>query len=559
AGYAPTKHRVKLTVKTDLRDIRAFRLDLLNHDDLPLGGPGRSLKGTGALTEFEAEAAPANDPGAKPTNVNFVRATADVNPPEKELDAVFDDTSGKRRVTGPVSYAIDGKEDTAWSHDVAPVLRNREHHAVFETAEPVGFEGGTILTIYLNQKHGGWNSDDNQNCNLGRFRLSVTNQTGAAADPDPVPAEALALWQKHPEGSTQLVLRERSPRRPTHVLSRGDFLKPAKLVEPGVPSFLHPLTESAEPPRLRFAKWLVDRRSPTTARSLVNRVWMQIFGQGLVSTPEDLGKQSEVPSHPELLDWLSVEFMDNGWSMKKLYRTILTSEAYRQSSTVSPELLAKDPYNKLLARAPRIRVEAEVVRDISLAAAGLLTPTVGGPSVHPPAPAFLFLPPSSYGPKNWPEAKGAERYRRALYTFRFRSVPYPMLQTFDAPNGDTACVRRAKSTTPLQALVTLNEPMFLEAARALALRTLQEGGATDDARLVYAFRRVLGRTPSPEERDELLSFLAKQRKRLEEGWLSAKNLMGDAAIPKPLTPVQAASWTALSRTLLNLDEAITKE
>jgi hypothetical protein len=199
------------------------------------------------------------------------------------------------------------------------------------------------------------------------------------------------------------------------------------------------------------------------------------------------------------------------------------------------------------------------VRDVALAVSGLLNGKIGGPSVYPPAPAFLFTPPASYGPKNWPEEKGENRYRRALYTFRFRSVPYPVLQTFDTPNGDFSCVRRARSNTPLQALVLLNEPLFLEAARALALRTLEHGGATDEQRIAYAFRRVLARAPSATERDELLSFAAKQRRRLEQGWLSAKNLMGETKLPQGVTPVQAAAWTTVARTLLSLDEAITKE
>jgi hypothetical protein len=203
-------------------------------------------------------------------------------------------------------------------------------------------------------------------------------------------------------------------------------------------------------------------------------------------------------------------------------------------------------------------VEAELVRDIALAASGLLSTKVGGPSVFPPAPEFLFQPPVSYGPKNWYEEKGEDRYRRALYTFRFRSVPYPMLQTFDAPNGDFACVRRSRSNTPLQALTTLNEPLFLETARALALKTLAEGGRTDADRLTYAFRRTVARRPSPAESDELLSLLAKQAKRFESGELNPLDFLGGEA-PKDAAPAQAAAWTAVSRVLLNLDETITKE
>jgi hypothetical protein len=243
---------------------------------------------------------------------------------------------------------------------------------------------------------------------------------------------------------------------------------------------------------------------------------------------------------------------------------IVTSATYRQSSKVTPGLYARDQYNRLLARGPRFRVEAEVVRDIALAASGLLNPALGGPSVHPPAPEFLFKPPASYGPKVWAEDAGEERYRRALYTFRYRSVPYPMLQIFDAPNGDFSCVRRARSNTPLQALVSLNEPLFMEAAKGLALRTLAAGGRADHDRLVYAFRRCVGRSPTKAETAELLALLEKQERHFAEGWVSAIALgTKDAANPPPVpagaTPTQLAAWTAVSRVLLNLDETITKE
>jgi hypothetical protein len=372
------------------------------------------------------------------------------------------------------------------------------------------------------------------------------------------------LWSEHPEGSTQLILQTREDTRETHMLTRGDFLQPGKVVTPGVPSFLHPLPKDAPPNRLTFAKWLVDRQSPTTARSIVNRVWQTYFGTGLVSTSENLGTQAEAPSHPELLDWLAVEFMDRGWSLKQLHRSIVNSATYRQSSNVTPELLSRDPDNRLLARGSRFRVDAEVVRDIALATSGLLNPKVGGPSVNPPAPAFLFLPPASYGPKTWNENEGPDRYRRALYTFRFRSVPYPMLQTFDAPNGDFSCVRRVRSNTPLQALVTLNETLFLESAQALALRTLKEGGSDNAQRLSYAFQVSLSRKPSAKEQDLLLTMLDKQRQRFSSGWLSAHSLTGytskeKTALPANVTPVDWGAWTTVARVLLNLDETITKE
>jgi hypothetical protein len=304
----------------------------------------------------------------------------------------------------------------------------------------------------------------------------------------------------------------------------------------------------------------------------VNRVWQSYFGTGLVATSEDFGKQSDPPSHPELLDWLAVELMEpttdhrppTTWSLKNVHRLIVNSATYRQSSKATPQLLEQDPLNRLLARAPRLRVEGEIVRDIALAASGLLHPKIGGRSVFPPAPEFLFLPPASYGIKNWKVETGADRYRRALYTFRFRSVPYPMLQTFDTPNGDVACVRRARSNTPLQALTTLNETLFLEAARALALKTLNEASATDAARLEFALRRVLSRKPTPQEMAELLSLLHKQHERFTSGALNPWNLTTDDpsksfALPKGVTMSQLAAWTVVSRVLLNLDEAITKE
>ena len=528
-GYAPTHLSLKLTVGTEVQDITAFRLELMTDPNLPLGGPGRSLKGMAALTEFEVEAAPADDL-EKSTKLRFVRATADISVAEKPLESIFgdkDDKKGPRPVTGPVEFSIDGKAETAWGLDTGPGRRNQPRQAVFAVETPVSHPNGTLLTFLLHQKHGGSNSNYNQSYSLGRFRLSLTTAPDASADPVParvrdilelpsqrrtplqrqivfrywrttVPAWREAnsrieqLWREHPEGSTQLVLRERERTRDTHLLMRGDFLKPQEGVDPGVPAFLHPFPEGAPRNRLGFAHWLVDRQSPTTARSLVNRVWQTYFGTGLVASSEDLGTQSEAPSHPQLLDWLALEFMEQGWSLKKLHRVIVNSATYRQVASVTPELLEKDPFNRLLARGPRFRVEAEIVRDITLAASGLLNPRIGGPSVFPPAPQFLFKPPASYGLKTWYEETGEDRYRRALYTFRFRSVPYPMLQTFDAPNGDSACVRRSRSNTPLQALTALNEPLFMEAAQALALKTLSEGGGKRPGTSHFCFPTLPG-------------------------------------------------------------------
>jgi hypothetical protein len=597
-GYAPTKHTPEMTVETKFAPIAAIQLELLTDPNLPMGGPGRSIKGTGALTEFRVEAAPADGKGGA-VALKFAKATADINPPVAPLEAIFDDKSGQKRTTGPVSFAIDGDNLTAWGFDAGPGRRNQPRKAVFTLDKPVGFPAGTRLTFHLVQNHGGWNSDDNQNCNLGRFRISLATSPSVVADPLPAAVRDIlatprdkrtaeqaaavftywrttvpewkdanawidSLWKEHPEPTTQLTLLERPNRRPTHLLKRGDFLKPAEVVEPGVPAFLNALSPGAPASRLTFARWLVDRKAPTTARALVNRIWQAYFGTGLVATSEDLGLQCEPPSHPELLDWLAVEFMENGWSLKHIHRLIAGSAVYRQSSRVTLELLARDPYNRLLARGPRTRVDAEVVRDIALEASGLLDPTVGGPSVFPPAPAFLFQPPTSYGPKVWNEAKGPVRYRRALYTFRYRSVPYPMLQAFDAPNGDFACVRRTRSNTPLQALTVLNEPIFMESARALALRVLADGGDNNSDRLRYAFRRCLARAPTAAEAKTLLELLTRQTERFSrpdaKPWeLAADDPAHPPALPAGASPPALAAWTAVARVLLNLDETITKE
>jgi len=247
-----------------------------------------------------------------------------------------------------------------------------------------------------------------------------------------------------------------------------------------------------------------------------------------------------------------------------MHRLIVTSATYRQSSHVEPETLERDLFNRLLSRAPRFRVDAEIVRDITLAASGLLNREIGGPSVYPPAPEFLFKPPVSYGPKIWETETGHDRYRRALYTFRYRSLPYPMLDVFDAPPGEAACVRRSRSNTPLQALTTLNEPLFLEAARALALKTLAAGGDTAADRLDYAFRRCVQRRPQAAEKDELLGLLERSHERYASGELDpwemlAANPAWSSQLPDGATAVDAAAWTAVSRVLLNLDETITKE
>jgi mono/diheme cytochrome c family protein len=619
ASYAPTFWTAHFRGTNTLPSIGAFRLEQFPDPNLPSGGPGRSIKGMAALSEFRVEAVDATNPTNKVT-VKFVRATADFANAEKPLEPEFQSESrnqkaGDHRTYGPVAHAIDGQDDTAWGIDAGPGRRNVARKAVFIPERPIQFTNGVVLHFLLDQKHGGDNSDDNQNHNLGRFRLSVLGDTNAVADPLPEGVRQIlrrpreqrsaqqlaalfsywrttvsdfkaandsieALWRQWPEGTPTLTLAARGGQgpgeelRPTKIFKRGDWLKPGEEVTAGTPAFLHPLPPNADHSRLTLARWLVDPKSPTTARVAVNRTWQQLFGTGLLETPEDFGVQSPARSHPELLDWLACEFMAPtgtapgaaapAWSMKHLLRLIVNSATYRQNSRVSPALLERDQFNRLLARGPRFRVEGEVVRDLALAASGLLNPTLGGRSVYPPAPEFLFQPPASYGPKVWTEEKGADRYRRSLYVFKFRSIPYPVLANFDAPNGDFSCVRRARSNTPLQAITALNETLFMESAQHLARRTLTDGGRTDEERLTYAFRRVLSRVPSRAERRELQGLLERQRQRLAEGWVNPFELATGknelpADLPANTSPVQLAAYTVVSRALLNLDEAITKE
>jgi hypothetical protein len=599
AGYAPTKHATEFTVTLDAdAKVTAVRLELLNDPNLPHSGPGRSIDGLFGLTEMKVAANFPDKPEER-IEQKIVGATADANPPGRPLDSVFDDQSNRRRVTGPIEYAIDGDDLTAWSADIGPGRSNVPHQAVFVLEKPIEAKAGTKLTFTLVQNHGGWNSDDNQNNNLGRFRFAVTSADGAKADPIPAAVRRIlaipsaertaaqlaevfsywrttvadwsetnrrldALWLSHPRGTTQLVLAERTERRPTHRLDRGNFLAPAEAVSPGAPAFLHSL-DAPNPTRLDFARWLVDPRSPTAARAAVNRIWQVYFGTGLVTTAEDLGTQGDLPTHAELLDWLAVELMEHGWSQKHIHRLIVSSATYQQSAAASPDLLARDPANQLLARGARYRVDAETVRDVSLAVSGLLTHKVGGPSVYPPAPEFLFQPPTSYGPKIWAYDAGADKYRRGLYTFRYRSVPYPAFESFDAPRGDVACVRRPRSNTPLQALTTLNESLYLECARELARRIVAEGGSTDDERIRYAMRRSLSRNPSPAELATLADFFHDQKQRFEaEGadpWqlLTTDDSQKNQPLPANVSAPDLAAWTALARVVLNLDETITKE
>jgi hypothetical protein len=333
--------------------------------------------------------------------------------------------------------------------------------------------------------------------------------------------------------------------RKTHVMIRGDFLRPGIEVQPGTPAVLHPLKAKAKPDRIDLAAWIVDPANPLTPRVIANWVWHRYFGRGLVATLEDFGTQGEKPSHPELLDFLAREFVERGWSLKKLHRLIVTSATYKQSSRHRPELVTRDPVNVLLARQNRLRLEAEILRDSALAVSGLLQPRLGGPSVRPPQPSGVSD--LTYaGTARWVESKGADRYRRGMYTWFQRTSPYPMLMTFDAPDGVLCCVRREKSNTPLQALTLMNDAAFVECAQALGRRVL----ASKDDRIDFLFRVCLARTPSAAERAELSRLHQELSAAAQANPEEAARLAGNA---------DAAAWVALARAMMNLDEFVTRE
>jgi hypothetical protein len=334
---------------------------------------------------------------------------------------------------------------------------------------------------------------------------------------------------------------------------RGEFLQATEQVEPGVPSFLPPLPKGAPANRLTFARWLVSEQNPLTARVTVNRQWQAFFGRGIVRTLQDFGYQGDNPTHPNLLDWLAVEFMKEGWSLKKLDRMIVMSATYRQSSRVTPELIERDPQNILLSRGPRFRLDAELIRDAALDDAGLLSEKIGGPSVFPPQPASVTTE-GTYGALPWQASTGEDRYRRSLYTFSKRTAPFAAYNTFDAPSGEECTARREVSNSPLQALTLLNDQMFMEAAEALG-RTTAALKDSDDQKAAFIFRRCLTRPPEAEEVTMLAKFAADERKRFADGQVD----------PHPLAPdakgdvVEVATWTAVARAVMNLDEAVTKQ
>ena len=538
--------------------ITAIRLEALPDDRLPAHGPGLAYyegpKGDFFMGEFQVS--------ADGSPVKFAKAS--------ESYAKNNFGSG-----ASAKAATDGDPQTGWS---CAGRMGEAHEAVFVPAEPI-----TARRLDLKMMFG-----RHYACSLGRFRISVTtDERGAEAREMPEELEPLLLvpdakltaaqraqlreqfllttpelataakeivrLRKPPTYPTTMVMRERPPENPraTFLHNRGEYLQPKDRVEPGVPAFLPALPANAPKNRLTLARWLVAPENPLTARVVVNRQWAAFFGQGLVRTQNDFGFQGDLPTHPELLDWLALDFVKQGWSMKKLHRLIVTSSTYRQSSRVTPELLARDPQNRWLARGPRVRLEAELVRDAALQASGLLSEKMFGAPVKPPQPAGVTE--SAYGSPKWEASTGEARYRRSLYTFQKRSAPFAMFNAFDAPSGEVCLAKREVSNTPMQALTLLNDIAFLEAAQHLGdLAAAQPGG--DREKCAFILRRALTRPPQPSELEKLVAFAEAQRARLKSGELKATDLApggkGDAT--------ERATWMTVARAVLNLDETITK-
>ncbi|MFC5456112.1 PSD1 and planctomycete cytochrome C domain-containing protein [Prosthecobacter fluviatilis] len=547
-----------LSFKAPIKGVRALRIEVTSHPSLPNNGPGLTNYegpiGGFFMSEFQASQ------GGK--RVQVARAE-DTN--EDEDDKINDSpatpakgkakAAAKAKKKNNAQATLDGEMSSGWQ-----VLGGYgvQHAAVFHFEQPVDLTNGLDLKL-LFEKHFA--------CPLGHFRISVTTSDHAEAMGYPAEVEeALASGEKGKHelllrtflenaeemkqaaapllaarknparGQATLVMQERPASNPrsTHRYHRGEYLQPKEEVTPAVPAFLPPLPKGEAANRLTFAKWLFAPENPLTARVTVNRQWQAFFGRGIVKSLEDFGYQSDPPSHPELLDWLAVELVKQGWSMKKLHRLIVTSATYKQGSRITPELAQKDAENVLLARGPRFRLEAEIIRDSALKAAGVLSLKMGGPGVYPPQPASVTSE-GTYGKVEWKVSEGEDHFRRSLYTFTKRTAPFAMATTFDAPTGESCLAKREVSNSPLQALTLLNDQMFMEAAQAMAKQVIAES-RTDDERLQNIIRRAVTRPAVPEELAMFKSFLSKQRER---------------------KVAEESLWADVSRAALNLDEAIT--
>ena len=491
----------------------------------------------------------------------------------------------------PAAKSIDGDltQHSGWA--IAPQF-GKSHAASFVVAAPdgVGSEGGSLLTFTLTHNH--------PNLPLGRFRLSATDrprpvrelpndvaETIAIAPPHRTPAQAarvadyFKLVAPHlaaqRERIAQLnkelgeikppqvaIMRELPPekRRATHLLVKGNWMNKGDAVEPAVPAAFNPMPADVPKNRLGVAMWIVDKENPLTARVAVNRFWASLFGAGLVLTQEDFGTMGQPPTHPELLDWLAVTFReDMKWDVKALLKLVMTSATYRQSSRQTPELLESDPTNRLLTRAPRLRLEAEAVRDQALALSGLLSRKMFGPSVYPPQPSGLWQA-AFNGERNYPTSTGEDKYRRGLYTFWRRTTPYPSMQAFDAPSREQCTVRRIHTSTPIQAFVTLNDPVYVEAAQALARRIAKEGGGSVEERAKWALELCLARPAAAGQVKLVVDLYTREVEHYRSDNAAATAMATEplGPLPEGANPAELAAWTVVSNVLLNLDGVLTK-
>jgi Protein of unknown function (DUF1553)/Protein of unknown function (DUF1549)/Planctomycete cytochrome C len=547
-----------LSFKAPIKGVRALRIEVTSHASLPNNGPGLTNYegpiGGFFMSEFQAfqggkrvQVARAEDTNEdEDDKINDSPATAPKAKPK---------AAAKAKKKNNAQATLDGEMSSGWQ-----VLGGYgvQHAAVYHFEQPVDLTNGLDLKL-LFEKHFA--------CPLGHFRISVTSSDHAEAMGYPAEVEEalasgdkskhdlllrtflenaeemkqaaapLLAARKNPaRGLATLVMQERPASNPrsTHRYHRGEYLQPKEEVTAAVPAFLPALPKGEPANRLTFAKWLFAPENPLTARVTVNRQWQAFFGRGIVKSLEDFGYQSDPPSHPELLDWLAVELVKQGWSMKKLHRLIVTSATYKQGSRITPELAQKDPENVLLARGPRFRLDAEIIRDSALKAAGVLSLKMGGPGVYPPQPASVTSE-GTYGKVEWKVSEGEDHFRRSLYTFTKRTAPFAMATTFDAPTGESCLAKREVSNSPLQALTLLNDQMFMEAALAMAKQVIAES-KTDDERLENIIRRAVTRPAAPEELAMFKTFLSKQRERK----------VSDESL-----------WADVSRAALNLDEAIT--
>ena len=575
----PDRDTYVVTARSQLANITAFKLETLTHESLPGQGPGRGDDKRPNFVLHAFRAAEGTGPAARP--IKFAGAAADFS-----------------QVRFPPQDAIDDDPQSGWA--INPQF-GRDHWAVFETAAPCGAAEGQTFTFTLEQNFGGGRV-------IGRLRLSAL--AGAKATRD-VPADVLVILRKPRKERTPaevrrvrnfrqsqdaewtaleseraeaaaeladlkpaltLVMQELPEPRATHILARGNFLAPGERVEPGVPAVLGVPVEGP-PNRLGLAQWLVDRRHPLTARVTVNRWWAELFGQGLVTTPEDFGIKGELPTHPELLDWLAVELMEPSvvsaaaggaappapWSMKHWLRVVVTSATYRQSSRVTPELLTADDRNRLLARGPRFRLDAETIRDQALAVSGLLSLKQFGPPIRPYQPPGVWENKIGGDRVEYVVSPGEDQHRRGVYVVWKRGSPYPSFMNFDARDRNTCVVRRSRSNTPLQALTLLNDPVYVEAARALARRVCQEREAAGlDERLRHAFRLCLVREPRPDELAVLRRLFEAERSALAGEPARVAQIVGPEGPPPGVEPAEFAAWQTVAAALLNLDETVNK-